>query len=92
MQRGDIQLKKIPKTVKATLQIKTTFIYMANFTFHWVKFQHANHYITFSSLLRNFKYAASILKLHCQGKNTFYISSVVNYHFCVFLHLIKLIN
>lgn len=27
MQRGDIQLKKIPKTIKPTLQIKTEHLY-----------------------------------------------------------------
>jgi len=49
---------------------------MPNFTLHEIKFQSSNHYITFSSLLWHFKYAASILRLHWQGKNTFYISNL----------------
>lgn len=47
----------------------------------------SNNYIHFSSLFQNSEYAASILNIHWQSKNTFYISYVVTYQFCVFLHL-----
>lgn len=50
--------------------------------FHWIKIPSSNYYFTFSSLLWNIEYVASILKLHWQGINTFYTSSAVTYHYC----------
>lgn len=59
-----------------------TFIYMANFTFQWIKCQSSNHYITFFSLLWNFEYATSMLKTSLAGQKH------ILYQFCSNLSLL----
>lgn len=57
-------------------------IKMKKIPFHWIKITGSIYSFTFSSLLWNFECVASILKIHWQGKNTFYTSFAVTYHYC----------